>query len=217
FIKAGKFRTAIIVMPQEHLKEQFTKGMGTFEYMRELLLGFPSIPLQYPFVILGINDVKQNLQITNLNSQIDVFLIKKLGLTLSEVLIEGEAQAYDFKEELPNNGKTAQEVCGFANQEDGGMLLIGIADDGSIPGIDPGEWDSIQTRLASIISSSVSPAPVFAIHRFEVPEDSERIIVILEISESSHKPCMTRDRVYVRKSASVRPATTEDIRRMLIR
>ncbi|MFK7925674.1 MAG: RNA-binding domain-containing protein, partial [Bacteroidia bacterium] len=89
--------------------------------------------------------------------------------------------------------------------------------DGPLKGIAVEQWDDIQLRLSSIISSSCSPSPKFQIHRFPVPERRDRIIIVLEIHELKLKPCMTRHRVYIRKSASVRPANSEDIRRLLIR
>ncbi|MEL6651217.1 MAG: ATP-binding protein, partial [Bacteroidota bacterium] len=147
----------------------------------------------------------------------DVYLLEKMGKSLNEILVEGEAEAYDFKVELPRNEKVAQEVCGFANREGGGYLLFGISDDGQLEGLPVEDWDETQLRLSSIISSACSPSPEFQIHRFPVPERRDRIIIVLEILELRLKPCMTRHRVYIRKSASVRPANSEDIRRLLIR
>ncbi len=217
FIRAGKFHTILFLLPTTDLEQQLPKGISKFEYFQELLMEFTSLPLKYPFVILGISDQPGVRELVSLNSELDVFLIRKLGRSLNELLIEGEAQEYDFKEMLPENQKIAQEICGFANQEQGGLLIIGIADDSQIKGLDKSLWDDVQLKITAIISSAISPAPEFRIHRFELPEDTDKIIIIVEVFESIHKPCMTNHRVYVRKSASVRPADTEDIRRMLIR
>ena len=217
FIKAGKFHTIIFILPTTDLEQQLPKGISKFEYFKELLLEFTSLPLKYPFVILGISDHGGPIEFTPLNSELDVFLIQKLGRSLNELLIEGEAQEYDFKVMLPENQKIAQEICGFANQEHGGLLIIGISDDSHIKGIEKEYWDTIQLKITAIISSAISPTPEFRIHRFDMPDDTSKLIIIVEVFESFHKPCMTNHRVYVRKSASVRPADTEDIRRMLIR
>jgi len=217
FIKASKINIAVIIIPTKDLEKQVAPGIVKFENIQELLTSFNIFPLKYPFVIIGISDQSQKRTVTKLNSAIDLFLINKLGKSLNEILVRGEAQSYDFKAQMPENQKVAQEACGFANLESGGLLIFGIGDDSTIHGIEPTEWDTISVKLTSIISSACRPVPRFKIHRFETPESSDKILIILEIFELKHKPCMSRDRVYIRKSATVRPATTDDIRRMLIR
>lgn len=218
FIRAHHIRIAVLLIPSRELAQRLPAGVVKFSHIRELLTGFPILPLKYPFVIMGLTDQKtEEIRQFELNTALDVFLLERMNKSLNEILVEGEAEAYDFKQELPKNEKIAQEVCGFANREGGGFLLFGITDDAQLKGMAIEDWDDIQLRLSSIISSSCSPSPKFQIHRFPVPERRDRIIIVLEIHELKLKPCMTRHRVYIRKSASVRPANSEDIRRLLIR
>ncbi len=218
FIRAHYIKLPVLILPTRELEASLPSGVVKFSHIRELLTGFPILPLKYPFVIIGLSGTEpETIDYFELNTALDAYLMGKMGKSLNEILVEGESETYDFKEILPRNKKIAQEVCGFANREGGGWLLFGISDAGQVKGIPAGEWDDIQLKLSAIISSSCNPSPKFSILRFPIPEQPEKIIIVLEVEELKRKPCMTNFRVYIRKSASVLPASSEDIRRMLIR
>jgi hypothetical protein len=218
FIRANYIKLPVLILPTRELEASLPSGVVKFSHIRELLTGFPILPLKYPFVIIGLaGNEPPTVEHFELNSALDAFLMSKMGKSLNEILVEGESEAYDFKEALPRNKKIAQEVCGFANREGGGLLLFGITDAGEVRGMPTSEWDEIQLRLSAIIASACMPSPEFNILRFPVPEQADKIIIVLEVKEIKLKPCMTNHRVYIRKSASVRPADSGDIRRMLIR
>jgi hypothetical protein len=54
-----------------------------------------------------------------------------------------ERPEYDFKIDLPTNKKLAQEICGFANLQGGGIILFGIDDDGTQAGIHTDDVDGL--------------------------------------------------------------------------
>ncbi|MDF3054796.1 MAG: divergent domain protein, partial [Gammaproteobacteria bacterium] len=47
-----------------------------------------------------------------------------------------ESSTIEFKQEIPSNEKIIKTIVGFCNQH-GGRLIIGVADDGVVYGIDP--------------------------------------------------------------------------------
>ena len=55
---------------------------------------------------------------------------------------EKESSTLEFKQELPKNNQIVKTIIGFANQF-GGRLIIGVADNGSIVGIDPNTADEL--------------------------------------------------------------------------
>lgn len=57
---------------------------------------------------------------------------------LKSLIQEGEHQQQDFKLRIEDQKKIARTMCAFANT-DGGILLIGVKDNGKIVGIDPSE------------------------------------------------------------------------------
>ncbi len=54
------------------------------------------------------------------------------------MILEGEGEKLDFKQEVSSYYKIAKTLCAFANHK-GGTLLIGVKDNGKILGIDPEE------------------------------------------------------------------------------
>lgn len=54
---------------------------------------------------------------------------------LSQITL-GEDSTRQFKLDVKNGDSLASEMAGFANSE-GGTIYIGVADDGSIPGVIP--------------------------------------------------------------------------------
>ena len=59
---------------------------------------------------------------------------KKRFLTLKKLVSEGEGQRLELKTKAAHPEKIVREMLAFANS-DGGILLLGVGDDGSIPGL----------------------------------------------------------------------------------
>lgn len=57
---------------------------------------------------------------------------------LKDLIREGEHQTQDFKLRIDDQKKIARTLAAFANT-DGGVLLIGVKDNGKITGVDPEE------------------------------------------------------------------------------
>lgn len=69
-------------------------------------------------------------------------------------IAEGEHQHQDFKFAINDSLKIAESLCAFANAE-GGTLLIGVKDNGSIAGIKPEEELHMLEAAAEIYSKPV--------------------------------------------------------------
>lgn len=96
----------------------------------------------------------------------------------------GEATAYDKKQALEEKRPKSwcKSVCAFANGE-GGALVFGIADDGTVVGLANPEQDA--DKISEIIKSRLDPIPEFRL-RFEKVED--KTLVILDIQPGSDTP-----------------------------
>ncbi|MEL6652742.1 MAG: BglII/BstYI family type II restriction endonuclease, partial [Bacteroidota bacterium] len=104
FIQARRIRLAVLLIPSQELSQRLPSGVVKFGRIRELLSGFPILPLKYPFVIMGLTDQQtEEIEQHDLSSALDVYLLEKMGKSLNEIFVEGEAEAYDFKVELPRN------------------------------------------------------------------------------------------------------------------
>ena len=57
-----------------------------------------------------------------------------MGKSIKELIAEGEHQQLDFKFEISDSRKIARSLVAFANT-DGGRLLVGVKDNGTIAGV----------------------------------------------------------------------------------
>ena len=80
-------------------------------------------------------------------------------MTYEELLIVKEKANYDFKESIPENKKISHEVCAFANHSNGGLLIIGLTDDGIPVGINNSGLDETELKLTNVIRDTCSPIP----------------------------------------------------------
>jgi hypothetical protein len=198
------------------LAQHLNKGVAHFEFIRELLNEIPPLTIRYPFLILGFSPDSATAEAAELTSELDQFLIKTLGMTLGEMLVLGEKPNYDFKLLPPLSEKIAKEVCGLCNIRRGGILLFGISDKGAVKGLPQSDMDAIQLAITSAIRGNCKPIPLFDLHSFDIPGKPGRKILVVHVHELRTKPCMTRDRVYIRSGPSAQPATPEEIRRMIL-
>jgi predicted HTH transcriptional regulator len=101
---------------------------------------------------------------------------------LLEVISEGESSKLEFKRKLNSPDKLAREISAFANTK-GGILLVGVDDDGSIVGVqsEKTEIDIIETTCAFHIKPPIIPS-------IEIINLKGYDIVVVYISESKSKP-----------------------------
>lgn len=143
-----------------------------------------------------------------------------IRLSLSDIIADGESSHVEFKSTLRVNLHTGSKdprielaamktIAGFLNSN-GGILTIGVADDGTPLGIDADGFeneDKISLHLVNLVKDRIGPAIMQFIHaRFE-DYDSYRVMVI-ECSKTK-SPVFVKDgnteRFYIRTG----PSTTE--------
>ena len=125
---------------------------------------------------------------------------------LKKLIAAGESSHVEFKESF---GEEALEtITAFANAG-GGVLLIGVTDDGSIKGFQPGK-ETLRV-WANKIAQSTGLNP--AISKVQV---EAKTIVVLAISESLVKPISCSGRYFKRVDSSNRRMTEDDITRLVL-
>lgn len=103
--------------------------------------------------------------------------------SLRRLTATGEGLHLEFKRKLPEADKLMREVAALANTE-GGQLLIGVDDDGTVHGIrDPEEAEEFFRAAAE---KYLHPQPEYALERVAV--NRKRAVVVAEIAESGEKP-----------------------------
>lgn len=102
-------------------------------------------------------------------------------MNLKELIAKGEGECLDFKQSVNSAQKIAKSICAFANTK-GGVLLIGIKDNGSPAKINPEEEKYVLEMAAGLYCK-----PEVEI-KFRLEEYLGRNILIAEIPQSKQKP-----------------------------
>lgn len=103
--------------------------------------------------------------------------------TLRKLVSRGEGATLEFKRKAAYPEKIIGEMAAFANTQ-GGMLLIGVSDDGTIPGVKFPDEESFVIHAA--LKKYCRPAIQFA--EQIIPLSENRFILSYEIFPSDRKP-----------------------------
>lgn len=119
---------------------------------------------------------------------------------LKKLVAQGEGQRLEFKRKAAFPEKIVREVVAFANAE-GGTLLVGIDDNGEIPGLKHPDDDEYVLRQA--IAKHCNPPVKYDLERVKI--GLNRQVLVYQIHESEAKPVFAiynfrtgRGRAYVR-------------------
>jgi ATP-dependent DNA helicase RecG len=95
-----------------------------------------------------------------------------------------ESSVLEFKQELPKNDQIVKTVVGFCNQN-GGKLLIGVANSGDIVGIPEEQAAHALEFLGQHIYQSISPS---VLPRLYTQSFGDKIALVIEVSPGTNKP-----------------------------
>jgi ATP-dependent DNA helicase RecG len=137
-------------------------------------------------------------------------------MTLTELQAQialGEDSRRQFKRDITNADSLAAEMAAFANSE-GGIIFLGVADDGSLPGL---IWADV-ARLNQLISNAASQhvrSPL-TVQTENIGVDAEHIVIALTIPKGLDKPYFDRNGVIWLKSGADkrRINSKEELRRL---
>lgn len=119
--------------------------------------------------------------------------------SLSDLLAGGEGARTEFKRAMPSD--LGREICAFANAT-GGVILLGIADDGEVVGI--GGHNRLKSEILSIARSADPP--------IKVEVESENSVLSVRIPPQSAKPYSFGGRFFMRDGASSQQLSRDEIR-----
>ena len=138
-------------------------------------------------------------------------------IELIELLSRGEDSHTQFKQaqDIRNATSLAAEMVAFANAE-GGRILIGVDDLGSIVGITQDDIRRLNNLVSNVASENVRP-PINPIT--ENVNTEKGLVMVVTIREGLSKPYADNQGIFWMKSgANKRPVTSrEEIQRMMQR
>ena len=102
---------------------------------------------------------------------------------LVQLVSLGEGAFLEFKHRVPRPERIAKEVIAFANSN-GGRILLGVSDDGSVPGVRDATEEEF--ALTQALKNYVDPAIDISIERVVV--NDSRDVLVVTVPESPDKP-----------------------------
>lgn len=116
-----------------------------------------------------------------------------------------ETKQLEFKQEV--NNTFLKTVSAYANFE-GGKILFGIQDDGTIIGIE--DPYKISLNIENKINDSIQPKPNFTL------SVSDKNVITLEISEGLHKPYFYKGKAFRRSDTSTVEVDQIELKRLIL-
>ena len=132
--------------------------------------------------------------------------------TLMTQIELGEDSTRQFKSDVRNSDSLAAEMAAFANSN-GGMILIGVADDGSTPGLTKEDVSRIN-QMISNVSSQLVRSPLTVLTKNFALENGH-IIIVLTVPKGMDKPYFDKNGIiWLKAGADKRRVNSkEELRR----
>jgi hypothetical protein len=140
----------------------------------------------------------------------------RLGRSLSSVRLEieaavvgGEGPTTEFKQSLEtreDGRKLVESVAAFANGQ-GGLLLIGVADNASVVGHGVDET----SRIERMVAERCDPRPEVHIERVNL---GGSMVTVVRVARGADPPYLAGSRFYVRHGANTVPGTRAELSRL---
>ncbi|MCX2739326.1 AlbA family DNA-binding domain-containing protein [Pontibacter anaerobius] len=100
---------------------------------------------------------------------------------LQRLIWEGENDTVDFKQRITKPEKISRTLVSFANTR-GGVILVGVKDNGYVCGVDPEE----EKHTLQLAADFYCDPPVHLLYE-EIDQD-DRVVLKVTVPESMHKP-----------------------------
>ncbi|PNV77638.1 MAG: hypothetical protein C0200_05120 [Thermoproteota archaeon] len=131
-------------------------------------------------------------------------------MNILELIARGEDQNTEFKRSLSEKREILETVCAFSNSN-GGIILVGVDDDGSITGVDVGK--STVEELINDVKFSIEPA---VIPQVEIVEVHGKKVLAISVSEGLNKPYFLKGVAFKRFGRTNQRITRDELERMIL-
>lgn len=129
---------------------------------------------------------------------------------LRALIVQGEGETLEFKRSVAEMDKAVEVVAAFANTR-GGMVLIGVHQDGRVDGVDVGQ--TTRERVANRLTANTDPAIYPSLEHVTL---EGRVVVVIAVAESENKPHMAFGRAFKRVGAVTAQMERDEYERLLL-
>ena len=137
----------------------------------------------------------------------------QLSRALARELALGEDSTRQFKRDISHGDALAAEMAAFANSE-GGKIYLGVADDGTAPGLSSDDVKRLNQLIGNTASHSVRSPLTVSTKNVALP--SGRVVIVLTVPKGLDKPYFDRNGViWLKAGADKRRVNSkEELRRL---
>jgi predicted HTH transcriptional regulator len=130
---------------------------------------------------------------------------------LKKRIFLGEDSYTQFKVNITNTDKLAEELVAFSNAK-GGLLIIGVNDKAEIVGLSSDDIRRLNQLIGNVINANITP-PIYPL--VSIKEINNKRILVIEIDEGVNKPYSTNKGLYITKAGSdKRKISPEELKRL---
>jgi len=123
----------------------------------------------------------------------------------------GEDSMTQLKENIHNNTSLAEEIVAFSNAS-GGLIIIGVKDDGELTGINVEDIRRLNNMISNVASEHVKPPVTPLTQTIKI---NDKILMLVDIKQGIYKPYCTNNGSYITKSgADKRRISQEELQRL---
>ncbi len=123
----------------------------------------------------------------------------------------GEDSFTQFKENITDANRLAEELAAFSNAE-GGVIFIGVTDSGTVSGLSDQDISRLNQLISNAANENVKP-PVYPLT--EIININSKKIIAVNVRNGESKPYQTSKGHYFTKSGSdKRRISSEELRRL---
>lgn len=139
-----------------------------------------------------------------------------LATHILELLLRGENEHLEYKSEMPDKEKKfLKTVAAFANGA-GGIILLGVADDGTVEGV-KGDVARCLDGISNSIHNGLTPQPVFHLERCEVDHKQIVGVFVAEGKDTPYGLSTKPPSIYVRRAGTTFDATQAEIKALALK
>lgn len=132
-------------------------------------------------------------------------------LEILERIELGEDSTTQLKANINNNISLTEEMVAFSNAS-GGLIIIGVKDDGEISGLSPEDIRRLNNMISNVASEHVKP-PINPLT--QTVKVADKILLLIDIKQGINKPYSTNNGSYITKSgADKRHISQEELQRL---
>ena len=123
---------------------------------------------------------------------------------IRKLIKDGENENVEFKTRRVHLETIAKSICAMLNSQ-GGVILIGVSDDGEIAGIDAP--DDSMAEIIDHIADQLSPVPLLSVSSHTV---ARKEILMIDVPQGADKPYSLGREIFVRVGKRTLKADTDD-------